>query len=416
MCSPWFVRGTPPITVKAPTTCRNHCAGEWEHEAAQWQRVQDWADAEYDRFLADPDDLDRIAEGIEEHRRTQQADRAREVVDRVRRDLVDGHGGIDPRGDVDAQIEAVHAEIDRVAEALADQFAADDPAAVRDTIEDVRELLMADVDPDLIAGALAEHMRDDVPVFTPEQLARIRHHLMEAELLVRDHADPNGRFVRKPMDRLADIAEAWNRLRNGAPLPQDFILLHDALAESDYLRANPLATWQDANAYAIGLGYHWDADRPALTDWRTGIPYAPTRPTTPPLLPERTGTAQLPPAQPDSRASTDRRANDPASAQLPPTPGPDSAGPSDPAIASEPEGTSDRSGETEPGASSESDGGAADGVSVRASTDDDGDFPAAWRRQTRRRHRRFPWRPTGVAEVRRRWFLRCRTPHFGPKR
>ncbi|NEW59570.1 hypothetical protein GV794_28680, partial [Nocardia cyriacigeorgica] len=249
---------------------------QWEREAAQWQRVQDWADAEYERFLHDPDDLDRIAAGIEEHRRVQQVDRAGQVIDRVRRDLVDGHTWIDPSGDVDAQIRALHGEIDRVAEALADQFAAADPVAVRDTIEDVRELLLAGVDPELIAGALGAHMRDDVPVFTPAQLAQIRHHLMEAELLVRDHADPNGRFVRRSMDRLADIAEAWNRLRNGAPLPQDFILLHDALAESDFLRANPLATWQDANAYAIGLGYHWDADRPPLAEWRAGIPYAPT--------------------------------------------------------------------------------------------------------------------------------------------
>ncbi|MEU6188351.1 hypothetical protein ABZ824_20660, partial [Nocardia sp. NPDC047038] len=260
---------------------------EWDRDVAAWQRVQDWADGEYERFLADDTDIDRIADGLDRHRRAEQETRAREVVDAVAR-LVRRQPGIDPLGDVDAQLGRIHDEIDRMAADLADRFAAEDPDAIRDTVEDIRELVAGGGDPDDIATALAEHMRDDVPVFTREELARIKDHLMVDEHRVREHSDPAGRYTDEKMDRLADVAEAWQRLIDGVPLSQDFVLLDDMLAEARFLDENPLSTWQQANAHAITLGYHWDADRPPLTDWRTGIPYAPA-----PLAPDP---GYLPPA------------------------------------------------------------------------------------------------------------------------
>ncbi|WP_329415596.1 hypothetical protein OG563_22910 [Nocardia vinacea] len=247
---------------------------EWDRDVANWRRVQDWADAEYERFLADDSDIDRIMDGLDVHRRAQQVAAARDVVGTVQDRLVTADRGIDPTRDVDAQLLRMQDENDRVADDLADRFQVDDRDAVRDTIADIRELLRAGADPDAIAQILAQHTRHGVPDFTRAEIEQIKNHLMVDEHLVRDYSDPNGTYIRRPMDRLADVAEAWNRLMAGEPLPQDLVLLQDARAESGFLRANPGATWRAANTHAIGLGFHWDADRPPLTDWRAGIPYA----------------------------------------------------------------------------------------------------------------------------------------------
>lgn len=278
---------------------------EWEREAEQWTEVQRWADEEYDRFLGDDTGIDRIAAGIERYRADRQRAAAREFVDLVRTRTVGELGGLDPLGDVPAQLARIEAAIDRVAAEAGDRFAVDDPELVRNTVEQVREMLLgvvdpaeivpgADpdeivraVDPDDIAEQLAGQMRDDVPRFTRAELEQIKNHLMVDEHWVRDADDPDGELVRRPMDRLADIAEAWHRLRAGEPLPADLVLLQDALAEAQYLAEHPQATWQAANTYAIGLGHHWDSQRPPLTEWRAGRPYA-----LPPLQPDA---AYLPP-------------------------------------------------------------------------------------------------------------------------
>ncbi|ONM50521.1 hypothetical protein [Nocardia donostiensis] len=295
---------------------------EWERDIAAWQRVQDWADAEYERFRADDGDIDRIVDGIDTYRREQQRDAARHTVEIVWQRLVEPHSGIDPTGDVDARIARIHDEVDRLGAELSGRFATDDPDAVRDTVVDIRESLLYGVDPAGLVDALAESMRDDVPVFEQDELQQIKRHLMVDKHRVRDHTDPAGTYVRKPMDQLADVAEAWNRLVEGNPLPQDFVLLHDALAEARFLADNPLATWQQANAHAIGLGYHWDADRPPLTDWRAGIPYAP------PLLPPNPG--YLPPT-----SGTSPHAPQPA----PRLDGPDGIAPQGPSDADTPPGS-----------------------------------------------------------------------------
>ncbi|MGW5385210.1 WXG100-like domain-containing protein, partial [Nocardia sp. NPDC003963] len=280
---------------------------EWDREAERWGEVQRWADEQYDRFLADDGDLDRVARGVEEHRHDRQRAAAREFVDLVRRRLVDELGGIDPLGDVPAQLARMETAIDQVAAEAAGRFADDDPELVRNTVDQVRDMLLGVVDPaDIVPGAdpdtivravdpgeiadrLIGRMRDEVPNFTRAELEQIKNHLMADEHLVRDADDPTGQLIRRPMDRLADIAEAWHRLREGKPLPADFVLLQDALAEAQFLVDNPGATWQAANTYAIGQGYHWDAQRPPLTDWRAGRRYA--------LPPVEPGTGYLPPAR-----------------------------------------------------------------------------------------------------------------------
>ncbi|MEU2136640.1 hypothetical protein, partial [Nocardia rhamnosiphila] len=287
---------------------------EWEREADQWAEVQRWADEEYDRFLGDDTDIDRIADGIERYREDRQRAAAREFVDLVRTRTVGELGGLDPLGNVPAQLARIEATIDRMAEEAGDRFAVDDPELVRNTVEQVREMLLGVVDPaeivpgadpdeivravhpDDIAEQLAGQMRDDVPRFTRAELEQIKNHLMVDEHRVRDADDPDGELVRRPMDRLADIAEAWHRLRAGEPLPADLVLLQDALAEAQYLADHPQATWQAANTYAIGLGHHWDSQRPPLTGWRAGRPYA-----LPPLQPDA---AYLPPG---SRETSERR-------------------------------------------------------------------------------------------------------------
>ncbi|WP_415842925.1 hypothetical protein, partial [Nocardia ninae] len=274
-------------------------------EAAEWQRVQDWADGEYDRFRADDQLADKIADQLARYGENQQAAAARKVIDLVRKELVDAHRGIDPtRPDVAEQLNRVDRQIEDLAERTLAMFDSNDPIAVRDTIADIRNLLVdaqnagriTDEQIDEIARELAPNMWHDAtadravppPHFTREQIQQILDHLMKDEHLVTDYADPSGRVVRRRMDQLADVAEAINRLVAGEPLKQDIVLLYDALAESEFLRdpENWKKTWHDANTHAVALGFHWDADRPPLTGWRKDIPYAATPlPETTPFLP-----------------------------------------------------------------------------------------------------------------------------------
>lgn len=290
---------------------------EWEREAEQWAEVQRWADREYDRFLGDETDLGRVAAGIAAYREAQQRVAAQEFVDLVRARLVEEIGGIDPLGDLPAHLAAIDAAIGRVADEAGDLFAVDDPERTRNTVEHVREMLLGTVDPArIVPGAdpdaivravdpaeiaeqLIGQMREEVPRFTRAELEQIKNHLMRDEHWVRDADDPDGDMVRQPMDRLADIAEAWNRLGAGEALPADIVLLQDALAEARYLADHPDATWQAANTHAIGQGHHWDSQRPPLTEWRAGRRYAlpPLEPNAQYLPPGSRGTENTSPVR-----------------------------------------------------------------------------------------------------------------------
>ncbi|MET8871159.1 4'-phosphopantetheinyl transferase superfamily protein [Nocardia sp. NPDC004604] len=86
----------------------------------------------------------------------------------------------------------------------------------------------------------------------PEIVANLR--------TVRDHLMRNSE-----LNRIADVAEMWNRLINGKPLREDIIGLEAALAEGQHLAGHPEATSEQAHQVAKKAGYDWDANRPQLT-------------------------------------------------------------------------------------------------------------------------------------------------------
>ncbi|MFI2562337.1 hypothetical protein ACH49Y_30310, partial [Nocardia farcinica] len=273
-------------------------------EAARqrWARVQAWADEQYRTFRADDSDITRIADNLADRAAADRIAHARELIDRVRAVL---------RGD--AEVDAL---VDDLTGALADEGPGDAARLVADLL-DVVGRPTDPADHAEVTRLVADQLADRGPTFTAEDIERIKNHLMRDEHLIRDPHD--GTLVRRPLDAVADVAEAWHRLLAGEPLPQDILLLQDARAESDFLRDNPIATWRDANQHAISLGYDWNADRPPLTDWRANIPYAPA-----PVGPQAPPTAGPPASRPES--SEGQPGRPPAS----PAPPDDSASPPHP--------------------------------------------------------------------------------------
>ncbi|MGV9754200.1 hypothetical protein, partial [Nocardia farcinica] len=211
-------------------------------EAARqrWARVQAWADEQYRTFRADDSDITRIADNLADRAAADRIAHARELIDRVRAVL---------RGD--AEVDAL---VDDLTGALADERPGDAARLVADLL-DVVGRPMDPADHAEVTRLVADQLADRGPTFTAEDIERIKNHLMRDEHLIRDPHD--GTLVRRPLDAVADVAEAWHRLLAGEPLPQDILLLQDARAESDFLRDNPIATWRDANQHAISLGYDW---------------------------------------------------------------------------------------------------------------------------------------------------------------
>ncbi|MFX0580592.1 hypothetical protein [Nocardia nepalensis] len=73
-------------------------------------------------------------------------------------------------------------------------------------------------------------------------------------------------LMRNPeLNRIADVAEMWDRLIDGKPLREDVIGLEAALAGAEHLALDPDATTEQAHRRAKELGYDWDANRPHLT-------------------------------------------------------------------------------------------------------------------------------------------------------
>ncbi|MBL1075207.1 hypothetical protein JK358_12470 [Nocardia sp. 2] len=258
-------------------------------DAERWARVQAWADSEYQRFRADDSDIDVIADNLAAHRTAQDAGLT-DFIQQVRDELAarpDAHPA-------DILLDLIFAGPDITDDArdmLADlrrqmqDFPSDERAALAQALVDGLAAAAADLIP---------------PEFTPEQIAQIKDHLMRDPHLVLDPV--TGELTRATLDAVADVAEAWNRLIAGNPLPSDLLLLQDALAESNFLRDNPDATWSEANAHVASQdGFHWDAARPPLTGDRAGVRYepAPLPPDHPRPVPSSgTGPAALNPATP----------------------------------------------------------------------------------------------------------------------
>ncbi|MFE5462453.1 hypothetical protein ACFQ9K_35020, partial [Nocardia sp. NPDC056564] len=286
-----------------------------DEDVANWRRVQEWADGEYDRFRADDQLADRMAERLAEYRQEQMRVGAQDLVERIRKELVDPHRGIEPdQAGVDREVQRINEAINRIADDSFDNFATDDRVAIRHTIADIRQQLLdirneraiTDADITRIVDGLAPDIRPlppkieehnwpdpfpdrpqpdsappkhEFPAFTRDEIQQILNHLMVDEHPAVDYADPDGNVTTRRMDQLADVAEAINRIVDGKPLPADVVLMLDALAESNFLRTpaprDGRWTWHDANAHAVAEGFHWDANRPPLTGDRANIPYAP---------------------------------------------------------------------------------------------------------------------------------------------
>ncbi|MEU0874403.1 EndoU domain-containing protein [Nocardia brasiliensis] len=122
----------------------------------------------------------------------------------------------------------------------------------------------SDHDIDDIAGNLAHHPRADGSTFSRAEVAQIKEHLFLEPHPILDY---DGNRVSTLFDAHPGIAEAWIRLRRGAPLPADIVLLEHELAESRHMRAHPELSYQEAHAEA-NLAYPWERDIPSRTGER----------------------------------------------------------------------------------------------------------------------------------------------------
>lgn len=118
-------------------------------------------------------------------------------------------------------------------------------------------------DIDDIARSTEGFVREDGEVgFSSEEIADIKKHLFDSEHLIEDYE--TGEVVRRAFDPDPDIADAWIRMRNGNPLPEDLVLLQHELRELTYLRDNPGVTYQEAHRHANEL-HNWQSQVPPAT-------------------------------------------------------------------------------------------------------------------------------------------------------
>jgi len=124
------------------------------------------------------------------------------------------------------------------AEEMYDQFRADDT-----DIADIAQNLATVERPDGRTG------------YTPDEIRQVKDHLMVEEHPLDDY---NGGTVNRHFDADPDIADAWVRLREGTPLDADLVLLEHELAESNYLREHPGATYREAHNHA-NQSHNWQS-------------------------------------------------------------------------------------------------------------------------------------------------------------
>ncbi|MCX4093051.1 toxin glutamine deamidase domain-containing protein [Nocardia sp. alder85J] len=102
--------------------------------------------------------------------------------------------------------------------------------------------------------------------FTTTEIGAIKQHLFVDEhklSIFDDNGDVIG-YEQRRFDADADIAEAWMRLTRGEPLAADVTLLEHELAEADYLRRHPDASYREAHEYANSKA-HWENEIPGRT-------------------------------------------------------------------------------------------------------------------------------------------------------
>ncbi|WP_253798665.1 hypothetical protein [Nocardia amikacinitolerans] len=293
---PWFRKkgaDVQPMAREPERAEREHAPGElvgYERKQADeqraWQRVQDWASEQYRLFRKSDGDIDRITANLAarpEFEGAAREVRAAEIVDRIAsvvEDYMSARIEVTTRtsDDPGPDLSAVVAD-------LTGTLRSEQPGDAARLVDDIREALLG-LKPDraAISAEVAVRLDNSVKAFSREQIAQIKHHYMEAVYRRALPVDGSPAHVR--LDEVADVAEAWLRLIGDEARPEDVLMLQDALAESNFLRANDYASWRDANQYAIRIGFDWDSVRPPLTGWRKGIRYAPAPlPTDAPLPP-----------------------------------------------------------------------------------------------------------------------------------
>jgi hypothetical protein len=127
-----------------------------------------------------------------------------------------------------------------------------------DAYEDIRQ----NTDVDVVTRAVGKAKRSDGTVgFTQEEVEIVRQHLFFEK---HPLADYSGGYELRRYDASPDIAEAWLRLRSGTHKPEDLVLLEHELAESNFYRANPGATYEAAHAAANKIA-NWESQIPSPT-------------------------------------------------------------------------------------------------------------------------------------------------------
>ncbi|MEN3307397.1 MAG: hypothetical protein V7603_3599, partial [Micromonosporaceae bacterium] len=151
------------------------------------------------------------------------------------------------------------------------------------------ELIRAtDADVAGIAHNLAEVVRSDGMIgFSEAEVAQVKQHVFQDEHLLRAYDHEGNMIGHRPgrYDPDEAMAEAWIRLRLDRGLPEDVVLLEHELAESNYERAHPDATYTDAHVHA-NERFRWEDQIPDRTgedldSWRSqdgdtsGVPEGP---------------------------------------------------------------------------------------------------------------------------------------------
>jgi uncharacterized protein YukE len=101
--------------------------------------------------------------------------------------------------------------------------------------------------------------------FTPEDIARIKNHVFRDEHLL----DMFGGQTLSRFDSNPRMAEAWQRLADGSPHPEDIVLLRHERFEAEYMARTGDHSYDRAHAATLDAGLVWDPEAAA----RDGLGY-----------------------------------------------------------------------------------------------------------------------------------------------
>ncbi len=120
--------------------------------------------------------------------------------------------------------------------------------------DEAYDSIRATDDVDDIAANVAEYG------FSRDEIAQIKSHVFEEEHLLDSYVDYGvpaemARFNSNPR-----MAEAWMRLQEGNPHPEDITLLRHELHESNHMRDTGNPSYSEAHAATIDAGLAWDGE------------------------------------------------------------------------------------------------------------------------------------------------------------